>query len=395
MTTGSGPWGDPVLRRFLVVQVLLDVQLWFPVWLVFLTGLGFDLALIGLVDGGFRTVVVVAEIPCGRLVDRLGGRRALMLVGMLTAAVHVAIATVGSVVHLVAAWGAWGVLWALASGVAPATLATLLDQRAPGAVRARAFGQARAASSLAVVASHLVAGALLGVAVRAPFLVTAGLGLVAAGLAHGLPRGLAPDAAHPIEPSGVLTTLRGRVDLRAAVAAAAVVLVMGWSIRIAMQPLLQELATPAGLLGVAYAAYSGMGVLGGLAAARLGHRSLPHGIVAGGVLMLAGVAGTAVAPRMGPWLFLPLLGFGFAAATTLAEVRVTDRSPVGSRATMLSVAGMLAGTGIILTRPALAWVIDVRDAATAHAVWTVAGAGLVAILVVLSRRTPGGIQATT
>jgi hypothetical protein len=376
------PWRVPTLRRFLIVQVLLDVQLWFPVWLVFLVDLGFDLSLIGVVYGMFRTTVVVMEVPCGRLVDRLGGRRSLVLVGMATAGVHVGIATIGSTSHLVGAWLAWGVLWALASGVAPATLASLLDRHAPGADRVKVFGQARAASSAAVLVSHVAAGALLGVAPRGPFLVTAGLGLTAAVLAFGLPREPAGAVTTPSLGIGAMARMLGRDRrLASAVTAAAVVLVFGWSIRIVFQPLLLELELSKGLIGVAYLAYSGMAIVGGLSAAPVARKSVGDGIAGAMLLTWFGVVGTALAPRLGPWVFVPMIGLGFHAATALSEAWVTSAVVPGARATMLSVVGMVAGVAIAVTRPTLTWLADVHGAAEAHAAWAVVGvAGLVLLV---------------
>ncbi|MCB1017884.1 MAG: hypothetical protein KDB10_22555, partial [Acidimicrobiales bacterium] len=71
----------PSLDRFAVVQFLLEVQLWFPVWLLFLTGRGFALPTIVAADGVFRLTIVALELPLGRVADRIGRRRSLLVVG--------------------------------------------------------------------------------------------------------------------------------------------------------------------------------------------------------------------------------------------------------------------------------------------------------------------------
>src|SRR5690606_20787635 len=79
------------IRIFAITQFLLEVQFWFPLWLIYLKDLGFSITIAVLADGVFRLVVVGAELPLGILADRLGRKRTYLLVCGLAAVTFAAI----------------------------------------------------------------------------------------------------------------------------------------------------------------------------------------------------------------------------------------------------------------------------------------------------------------
>lgn len=379
---------DGVIRRFLVAEVLLRVQFWFPVWLIFLTDRGLDLTTIVIADGAFRLTAVLAELPTGVLADRLGRRRSYATLCGATAVVFAAIATVSEPVGLFVVWICWGVLWALASGTSSAYLYELV--RAQGLLedRLRIFGAATAAGNGAILASHLVAGVLYVLHPVAPFVGTALLAVAALIVVRGLPDVAGADRRH-LGAGSQLRSLRATATdpgVRLVVAAGAVVLLVGWSVRILFQPLLIDLdVAPAGV-GATYFGYSAAGLLAGLLAGRWTGRRDGRILLGGLAGIVAATAVVAVAPGLGPWLGIPLLGFAYHGAWTVLEVAANDHAGDRTRATVLSAVGMLGGLLIVVARPALGIIADRWSVAAAFGVWAAVGALLLPVAAAVTRR---------
>lgn len=382
----SGPLRDAHLRRFAVFQFLLEVQLWFPVWLLFLTDRGFALPTIVAADAVFRVTIVALELPLGRFADLIGRRRSLLVVSASTVVAYLAIASVTSTVGLFAAWIIWGALWAMTSGTATAYLYELCRTLERSDDRVAIFGRVRAVTSTAVLLSHLFAGVLFSMSPTLPFLVTALLGGFAFMVAIRLPEVTRREGLPEHVPiRQVAPVAFGRRELRNAITLASIVLVFGWSVRILYQPLLLELDVAESLSGVSYFGYSAMGVLAGLFVGRLDrHRMVPM-IVVGVVVLWVGVLGAGFVPVIGPWVFVPLMGFGFTLAWVLIEVVVNDRAPDAVRATVFSIVGVIGGIVIAGARPMLGVLADVRSPAEAFRIWALVGLVLAPVAVVALR----------
>lgn len=421
-----------VLRRFALTQFLLEVQFWFPVWLIFLTGRDFSITTAVVADGVFRVTVVALELPFGVLADRVGRRRAYLGVAGLTVVTFVAITQVNALPQLFAAWVLWGVLWALSSGTASAYLYELVElvgvaeaatepatgpagtgsagtgsagtervvagrvgTEALAAQATAAFGALRLVTSTAVLASHLSAGFLYRVDERLPFLLTAALGLIAGGVALTLPEihgSRRPGAGfravvHDLRQAWAGATLRITVML------SVLLLIFGWSATILFQPLILDLGLSSTAAGVTYFGYSAMAVAAGVwcgvgGAGRGPGSRRPVLITAGFVLLFAAVAATAVLPDLGPFVFIPVMGLGYHLAWTLLDVTVNERAHARVRATVASGISLVGGIAIAVARPTLGAVADRASAATAFGMWAVVGLVVTVLALALVRRLP-------
>ncbi|MDG4788156.1 MFS transporter [Micromonospora sp. WMMD1102] len=370
------------VRTFAVTQFLLEVQFWFPIWLLYLLDLGFPLATAVLADGVFRIVSVACEFPVGVLADRIGRRRAYLTLAGGAVLTFAAISQVRTVQTLFAAWVLWAVLWALSSGAASAYLYELCLQDELEISPSRAFGLVRAVGSGSVLLSLLAAGYLYKTEPTLPFTVTAGLAAVAFLLALTLPE---------IAGSRVATTLASvAADIRAAVADVRVrravwlgvlLLLFGWSARILFQPLALELGLSAQVTGWMYAAFAAASVLGGLLA---GYVPVPRRRIAltGSFLLVLGtLVAVSQAEWLGPFLFLPVMGFGYALGMTVLEVLTNEVTSRRVRALVFGVVASLAGVGIAVARPGLGILSERRSTGFAAGVW--AGIGVVLVLLAI------------
>lgn len=371
--------------RYVAVRALLDVQFWFPVWYWFLLARGFSVGEAALADGVFRAVVTVAEVPLGRVVDWIG-RRAAMRVGTVgTAVTFACITTVHTVPGMLVAWVAWGVVWAMSSGLDTAygwEIAVLEGEPQPG----RYLGRLRLVTGLATFVSLLTAGWLFAVDVALPFAVTAGLAVLAVMLVWTLPdtRELEPETPRSAEVRALTTD----PVVRSAIAAAALVLVAGWTVQVLFQPLAVDLGISTQATGLIYAAFALARGLGGW----LGARFVP---IRGAAPVLVAVVAlsclaTAALWRTAPWLIaltvLPTMGFAHAAAATITDIGVAGAVTTRTRATALSLVSCAAGLVMVVGRPGLTLLSGSHGAGAGFGLWGVVCLLLVPCLALVTRR---------
>lgn len=366
------------IRVFAITQFLLEVQFWFPVWLIYLLDLGFALTTAVLADAVFRIVAVACEFPLGVVADLIGRRRTYLVLTGGTVLTFAVITQIDSVGMLFGAWVLWGVLWALASGAASTYLYELCAQDELDINPSKAFGLIRAVGNVAVLVSLLAAGYLYEVDPRMPFAITAGMAAVAFLLALTLPE---------IRESRVVSTLSSVVaDIRSAVAdprvrravwLGALLLFFGWSARILFQPLALELDMSAQVTGWMYAAFAAASVLGGFVAGYVSGLRRRIALTMSFLLILVALVATSQVAWLGPFLFLPVLGFGYTLGTTVLEVFSNEVTARAVRAMIFGLTTSLGGIGIAVSRPALGVLAEDRSTPFAFGVW--AGVGVVVL----------------
>ncbi|AVT40255.1 MFS transporter [Plantactinospora sp. BB1] len=370
------------IRTFAVTHFLLEVQFWFPIWLIYLLDLGFPLATAVLADGVFRIVSVACEFPVGVLADRIGRRRAYLTLAGGAVLTFAAISQVRTVQMLFAAWVLWAVLWALTSGAASAYLYELCLQDELEISPTRAFGLIRAVGSGSVLLSLLAAGYLYQTEPTLPFTVTAGLAALAFLLALTLPEISGSRVASSL--SGVFADIRAAAAdarLRRAVWLGVLLLLFGWSARILFQPLALELGLSAQVTGWMYAAFAAASVLGGLLAGYVSVSRRRLALTVSFLLVLATLVAVSQAEWLGPFLFLPVMGFGYALGMTVLEVLTNEVTSRRVRALVFGVVASLAGIGIAVARPALGILTEWRSTPFAAGVWAGVGVGLVLLAI--------------
>ncbi|GAB3144783.1 MFS transporter [Micromonospora sonneratiae] len=379
------------LRTFAVTQFLLEVQFWFPVWLIYLLDLGIPLTTALLADAVFRIVSVACEFPVGVVADRIGRRRAYLALAGMTMLTFAVITQIQSVQLLFAAWVLWGVLWALTSGAASTYLYELCAQDELKISPAKAFGLVRALSNLSILLSLLAAGYLYETDPRLPFAVTAGLAAVALLLAFTLPEITGSRTATTL--SSVLGDIRRAITLtevRQAVQLGILLLMFGWSARILFQPMALELGLSARVTGWMYAAFAAASVLGGLAAGYLATSHRRTALASAFALILVALAATSQLTWLAPFLFLPVMGFGYALGMTVLEVFTNEVTPRAVRATIFGTVTCIAGIGIAVGRPGLGALADRYSTSFAAGLWAALGLLVVGLAVLVIRRIPLG-----
>ena len=370
------------IRTLAAAQFLLEVQFWFPVWLIFLLDMGFSLTTAVLADAVFRIVSVLSEFPVGILADLVGRRRAYLALAGGSVLTFALITQVENVPILFVAWIVWGVLWALSSGAASAYLYELCLQDELDIDPARAFGLVRAVGNAAMLLSLLSAGYLYDVSPQLPFAVTASLAGVAVVLAYTLPEIRGSRVVVTIQ--SVIAAIRAALAdhrVRRAVTLGVLLLLFGWSARILFQPLALDLSLSTQVIGWMYAAFAAASIVGGLVAGYVGaaHR---RPVLAGAfLLVLAALAATGAVGRLGPFVLLPLMGFAYMLAFTVLEVHTNEVVAPAVRATIFGAVSCIAGVGIAVARPSLGVIAERYSVPIAFGVWAAVGVVLVGLAI--------------
>ena len=379
------------LRRLAISYFCLELQFWFPVWILFLTDRGFNLTTMVLADATFRFTMVALEFPMGVLGDRIGRRRSYILISFLALLTYAGISLISNHFMLFATWIVWGVFWAMASGTTSAYTYELVKMEGLDDATVSIFGKMRAISSVAALLSHLVAGFLFTIQPALPFIVNGLFALVAWIISFTLPEITEPSEEVPLpEPQSFKRFLAMLTKSRAFLGGSillAVALVYFWSPRILMQPLFLELGLEPWVVSMVYFFYSLAGVFAGLMASRirdmLGNKTsivLGFGFIFVGVLLIALTNGTVVL------LFFPLLSFGYYLSQTLLEVTLHHQIDNKNRASFLSAISFVGGAVIIITRPGLGILADRNDVQFAFLIWAALGIGLLFVFVTQVRK---------
>lgn len=367
--------------RFGIIVTALEVQFWFPVWLLFLLDRGFTIGQAALADAVFRIVATIGEVPAGWLSDRIGRKKSLYLTLVGTAVTFFLIAAVTTMPGLILAWTVWGVLWALVSGLLTAYGWELGHDSPEGGaeyVRVR-----RICAAIAMLVSLVSAGSLYEVSMTLPFTLTAVLALAVIPLAVSLPDVSATQQHQARVP--VRAALTG--GMRTAIAAGAIVLVAGWSIQMVFQPLGLEVGLSPANISFLFAGFAVAQLVGAWLVGRVrwDRDTVLVLSVAGLALMCFGVWAPGLHQSVA-LLSLVTLGLFYAVGTTYCDIWVSELSTAKNRAMMLSLVSLTGGIVMVGTRPLLGLIADAWDAHAAFGVWAVVCAALTfALLVVLKR----------
>ncbi|MDN5726062.1 MAG: MFS transporter [Propionibacteriales bacterium] len=379
------------LTRLLSVRVLLDVQFWFPTWMIFLLGQGYTPLQAALVDAIFNAVVVLAEVPMGRLVDRIGRKPALLITCGLTTVVFAGIGLVDTVWLMAAVWALGGLLWALASGLDTTYAWELAEARPSCLSPMRYLGRTRLAGGLAGVVSLLSAGYLLEVWAPLPYLVTSGLGLIALLVAFTVPAIPRPKLTTATVASVSLRSAVRLPAVRTGIALGAIVLTAGISIRILFQPLGLELGLSAFEIGIGYAMIAVAVALGGWFASHITLRHRSRWIAASvGLMALSFLLVTVTAPLRLSWLtvlaVLPLGTAAFGMGKTLTDIWLVEAVGPQWRASVLSLASAANGLAMVALRPTIVLVGESSGNTTAFLLWGLVSVAFCLLCLLLTRR---------
>lgn len=353
------------VRRFYLYKFLSNLQLWFPIWVLYLTReRGLSLTQVTALDAPFWLVMVLAEIPTGAVADRWGRKLSLLLGGILLALAIFLFGIGTSYPMLLISYLVWGVAMTLGSGADTAFLYDSLAGLGREEELSRVLGRARACDMAAGTIGAL-AGAPLAAAtsLSLPIVVSAGIGLLGALviLTFREPhhRGTAPRLPYFRTMREAIRLPLHHPPLRAMIALNAVLTGAGMAGFIFLQPYLAAHDVPLGAFGALSVPQRLLAIAGALAAYRLaawfGERNVFYAlaaVLAGALFVLAAV------PSVLAFGMFAALSFCNSAVLPLSGTYINRHAPDHLRATLASVAQMAASVVLALTEPLLGLIAD-------------------------------------
>lgn len=320
---------------------------------------GIDAGQIAVIDVLHYVSLVLLEIPCGLIADRIGRRRTLQLSCMLAIFVFLGIGFIENAGLLIAVWIVWGLLIALSSGSETAyTWEAAVQSPCVGSPE-KFFGFVRFVSSAAAFISVVSAGYLIEVWLPLPFVVTSVLAGVAVVLVCGLPREAVNRTRERYRFNELfrLTQSRGRLVVFATLSLA-LVSAAAVSIRILYQPLGIDLGISTGKVGLAYGVIVLCGGLGALLCSGLSrmHRidwALVLIAIFGAMNFVVGTLGKYIPGEVLFFVVIPLSVLISSISLTVLDLLIVQNVGFKLRATVLSVASAMSGLVMFGVRPLL------------------------------------------
>lgn len=381
------------LRRYYVFSFLSELQLWMPVWVLYLqVERGLSLTQITLLDGPFWLVVMLAEVPTGAVADRWGRKPSLVL-GALTFSAAIALFGLASTYPiLLLSYLVWGISLTLISGANSAFLFESLAALGRPEQFRKCAGRAQAFAIIAGMIGVLVGAPLAAqTSLATPILVSAvvNLGAVAVALTFSEP----PHQQHEVALSyrRVLTdavryTL-GHAAVRAMIGVRAMLMAAGMVAIIFTQPFLRQAAVPVEDFGWLMTPLRLLSIVGALTAyrfaLRFGERRALYVLAAASVGALLALGTTAAVWAVA---MFGVLGFVNSNVGLLTTDYLNHRAPNHLRATVLSVAQMAFSVLLVVLEPGLGLLADRTSLQTMFLAYAAVGGTLtVAALVVWSR----------
>ena len=172
--------------KFYVHTFLLNLQLWYPIWIIYLQEeRGLSLGQVTVMEVPFLLSIVVLQIPAAAAADRWGRRTSLALGALLWAAGVTLFGLADTYQLLLFSYLIWGIAIALMTGADSAFLYDSLKALGREDEYQRIYGGAWAVLSAASLAGTLI-GAPVAAATSLPFPIVLSGGIAALGVLAAL-----------------------------------------------------------------------------------------------------------------------------------------------------------------------------------------------------------------
>jgi MFS family permease len=370
--------------KFYLFQFLLNFQLWWPIWVVYLTEQrGFTLGQVTLLDVPFWGSIILLQIPAAAISDRWGRKPSLMAAAgaLATAVTLFGLAT--SFALVLVAYLIWGIAFSLLYGTESAFLYDTLKALGREEDYPRIYGRA-----WGLVTGAALAGTLLGAPVASatslafPIVLSGGLAFLAV-LAAATFTEPAPEArsGRRFTYSGIIAdsidNLRRRPAVRYSILFYGLITVGSIAPIFFFQPFLLKHGISVGQVGFWQTPARLTGIIGAVGAYRilatLGHRRTFYLMPA---VLFASYALLAVWDSVYAQVAFPFMTL----IVFLSQPAITDyinrRVPTEQRATMVSLTNLIRSAVLIPSAPLLGLLAD--RASLAVSFWT--GGIMIAVL---------------
>jgi predicted MFS family arabinose efflux permease len=357
-------YGANIWKSYLF-QFLYSFQLWWPIWVIYLTDFrNFSLTQVSVLEALFWVVVVLAEVPTGAIADRFGRKTSLMLSGAFSTVAILVFGLATEYWIVLASYITWGIGITFHSGADSAL--TFESLKAIGKERdyPRVAGFGWAIFSLGTLGGMLLGAPLADATDLAfPILISAAIALITFIVAASMKEPDLPDGEVRLN-YGRLLLESGKTSwrlpsVRSMLLLAAVLIAATNAAGLFSQPFLDDHDVPISLFGVAQAPMRVAGIIGAIMAYRIAAAfGLRWTMIATPVLLGGSYA------LLGAWASVYAFGatavivFAHSMMMPVATDYLNRRIPNNQRATILSLRQLITSIIIASFQPGLGVIAD-------------------------------------
>ena len=368
----------------------LQMQFWFPVWVLFLLERGISLSEIVVADMIFWTCVIIFEVPAGMFGDRVGRKRTYFIGAILGALSYFFMILINDFSMLILCWIIWSVYIAIVSGTDTAFIYEILKTENQLENSTFVFGYFSAISSVAFIVTHFTAGFLYQINSSLPIFLNIIVSLLAASLILKLP--------DPTDGNYETTSFTDVVNamkkqfltnrvLKYAIIIMSVFLMYHWTLTLIFQPLLIGLNIEVEYFGYFYFFFTILGILAGVLAGplekRFGQTSL---LIFSFFIVFSSVGITAWIPGLLSVVGIMWLRFGFFLGQPVLQATINHEIDDTHRASVFSFTNMLYSLMLVFSRPLVGFITELWNVKLAYQVWFLLGIPIMIILFILVKK---------
>jgi MFS family permease len=371
------------VRLFQLFAFVSRLELWEPVYVLFLLARGFSLAQYGLLDTMWYVGSVLFEVPTGALADRLGNRASLLLALVSQALSFALIAMARSFWAMAAAFLLWGLASAFETGTYSAFLYDSLKEAGREGDYGVVYGRTASLQILASALGALIGGYLGAMRLQAPLWASSAIPLLLCPLVWSFREPKVERAVERTYGQQISESVRyvwQRPLVTSLLFYCATMGAVLWALRIFYQPLLDSYGVPVPRIGALYLGFKLCMAAGAQVSAAAVQRLGANALYAAPALLVVAVLG--LGGIVSPWAigFIFVIFFVEGLYTPALNTWLNRSIPSGKRATIISLAMWVSCLMSTAVNTPLGWIGDrfsVRAAFAAIGVGTLLCLGVI------------------
>jgi MFS family permease len=380
----------PGLPKLGLAYFFLQMQFWFPIWVLFLLERDISLSEIVIADMVFWASVIIFEVPAGMIGDRLGRKKTYFIGALLGAMSYALMIYIIDFYWLIICWICWSIYIAIVSGTDTAYIYELLKEENQSHQSTYVFGYFASITSLAFIITHFSAGFFYGVDPILPIFLNVIVSLFAALIILTLPT---PKKGTYTTPSfnDIFNAMKEQFFsndiVKYVVMLMAVIMMYHWTVTLIFQPFLIELGFEVEFFGFVYLIFTVLGILGGFLAGPLEKRfgKIPV-LVTSLLLVVSAVGFTGLIPGIISVGGIMILRAAFYLGDPILKVILNREVEDAHRASIFSFSNMLYSSILFFSRPLVGLVSDMWSSKSAFQLWFVLGIPMAISLLFLIRK---------
>lgn len=372
------------VRKYYVFHLFLNLQLWFPIWIIYLTEKrGLTLAEVTLIDIPFWLCIILLQIPGAALADRYGRKPVLIGAGIAFSCAIVFFGLADTFWLLMASYLVWGVGFSMLWGTESAFIYDSLKAMGREEEYSRIYGRGWAVATAAQVAGTLIGAPLAeATSLQTPILISGGISALAVITALTFREPNVVDRTKQFPSYGQIIgesaqIVRAQPAVRYAILFFGMITIGSIAVVFFFQPFLVDHDVDVGEVGLWQTPMRLLGIVAALSAHRLmrdlGERRtfyLMPIVVVSGYLMLA------FWDSLYAQIAFPLINFVIILSQPTITGYVNRRVPSEQRATVISMTNLVRSAVLIPTAPLLGLLADEVSNQAAY----IAGGAIVAFV---------------